>query len=178
MSVATSAIAIRDARRGDEARLSLVGKATFLESYAHLLPAEDILAHTERNHAPGVYGEWLSDPRFRLWLVEAGTGNAPVGYLVLSPPDLPMNDLTSKDLEIRRIYILHPFQRQGIGRAMMERATKYARDAGFNRMLLGVYSRNADALAFYERIGFQPVGERYFRVGANEYFDHILGYGL
>jgi diamine N-acetyltransferase len=169
---------IRDARPGDEARLALLGKATFLESYAHLLPAEDILAHTERHHAPGVYGEWLADPRFHLWLVEAGTGNAPVGYLVLSPPDLPMKDLTPKDVEIRRIYILHPFQRQGIGRAMMEFATQHARDAGFNRMLLGVYSRNTSALAFYERLGFRPVGERYFRVGANEYFDYILGHSL
>ena len=173
-----SVFSIREAGSGDEARLALVGKATFLESYAQLLPAEDILAHTERHHAPGVYGEWLSDPRFRLWLVEAGPGKAPVGYLVLSPPDLPMSDLSSKDLEIRRIYILHPFQGQGIGRELMERATQYSRSAGFKRMLLGVYSRNADALAFYERIGFHPVGERYFRVGANEYFDHILGYSL
>jgi len=169
---------IRDARPGDETRLALVGKATFLESYARLLPAEDILAHTERNHAPEVYGQWLSDPLYHLWLVEAGTGKAPVGYLALSPPDLPVKVLTSRDIEIRRIYILHPFQRQGIGRAMMERATNHAREAGFSRMLLGVYSRNADALAFYERIGFQVVGERFFRVGANEYFDHILGYNL
>ena len=101
--------------------------------------------------------------------MEAGPGKAPVGYLALSPPDLPLKDITSKDLEIRRIYILHPFQRQGTGRLMMEAATRYARDAGFKRMLLGVYSRNADALAFYERIGFKIVGERYFRVGANEY---------
>jgi len=177
VSVPRSAVSIRDAQRGDEARLALVGKATFLESYAHLLPAEDILAHTERNHAPGLYGEWLSDPRFHLWLVEAGPGKAPVGYLALSPPDLPM-DLTSKDVEVRRIYILHPFQRLGIGRAMMERANGYAREAGFTRILLGVYSRNANALAFYERIGFGVVGERYFRVGANEYFDYILGYNL
>ena len=40
-------------------RLALVGRATFLESYANLLPAEDILAHTEQHHAPGVYAAWL-----------------------------------------------------------------------------------------------------------------------
>jgi ribosomal protein S18 acetylase RimI-like enzyme len=98
--------------------------------------------------------------------------------MVLSPPDLPMTDLTAKDLEIKRIYLLHPFQRAGIGRELMERATRYAREAGYTRLLLGVYSRNVPALAFYGRIGFHSVGERYFRVGANEYFDHILGYNL
>jgi len=169
---------IREARRGDESRLALVGRATFLETYAELLPAEDILAHTELHHAPAVYAAWLEDAKYRLWLVEAGPGNAPVGYMVLSPPDLPMTDLTSKDLEIKRIYLLRPYQRVGVGLELMAQATRYARVAGYARLLLGVYSRNVPALAFYGRIGFRAVGERYFRVGANEYFDHILGIDL
>jgi diamine N-acetyltransferase len=171
-------VSIRMAHSGDETRLALVGRATFLESYAHLLPAEDILAHTEQYHAPGVYGAWLADPRYRCWLVEAGAGRAPVGYLVLSPPDLPLADLAANDLEIKRIYLLHPFQRLGLGRALMQQATTYARDAGGARLLLGVYSRNAAALAFYGRIGFHRVGERQFQVGASQYFDHILGTNL
>ena len=92
----------------------------FLESYANLLPAEDILAHTEKNHAPAVYAAWLADPRFSCWLVEAGPGKAPVGYMVLSPPDLQLADLAASDLEVKRIYLLHPFQRRGLGRALME----------------------------------------------------------
>ncbi len=158
---------IRAAQRGDETRLALVGRATFLESYANLLPAEDILAHTELNHAPAVYAAWLADPRFSCWLVEAGPGKAPVGYMVLSPPDLPLADIAASDLEVKRIYLLHPFQRCGLGRAMMQQATIHARAAGFARLLLGVYSRNTAALAFYNRIGFHRVGERQFRVGAS-----------
>jgi diamine N-acetyltransferase len=173
-----AAISIRAAQRGDETRLALVGRATFLESYADLLPAEDILAHTEQQHAPGVYAAWLDDPRYRCWLVEAGPGRVPVGYLLLSPPDLPMTDLTAQDLEVKRIYLLHPYQRRGFGRAMMTQATQYARAAGFARLLLGVYARNEAALAFYDQIGFHRVGERHFRVGAGEYYDHILGIDL
>jgi diamine N-acetyltransferase len=169
---------IREAQRGDETRLTLVGRATFLESYADLLPAEDILAHTEQQHAPAVYAAWLDDPRYRCWLAEAGPGRAPVGYLVVSPPDLPMTDLTAQDLEIKRIYLLHKYQRHGIGRELMAQAKQYALQAGFKRLLLGVYSRNTAALAFYDRIGFHRVGERHFRVGAGEYYDHILGIDL
>jgi diamine N-acetyltransferase len=169
---------IRVARPGDGKRLSLVGRASFLETYADLLPVEDVLAHTEKQHAPDVYCAWLADAKYRTWLVETGPGSVPVGYLVLSPPDLPMADLTPQDLEIKRIYVLHKYQRKGVGRELMERATQYAREAGYRRLLLGVYSRNTAALAFYDRIGFRPVGERYFRVGAHEYFDHILGIDL
>ena len=71
VSAGAASASIRMARSGDETRLSLVGRATFLESYANLLPAEDILAHTEQNHAPGVYAAWLADPRLGCWLVEA-----------------------------------------------------------------------------------------------------------
>jgi ribosomal protein S18 acetylase RimI-like enzyme len=98
--------------------------------------------------------------------------------MVLSPPDLPLADLAANDLEVKRIYLLNPYQRCGVGRALMSQATQYARDAGFARLLLGVYSRNAAALAFYNRIGFHRVGERQFRVGASDYFDHILGINL
>jgi diamine N-acetyltransferase len=178
VSAGNSNASIRAAQRGDETRLALVGRATFLESYASLLPAEDILAHTDKNHAPDVYADWLASPRYSCWLVEAGPGKAPVGYMVLSPPDLPLADLSATDLEIKRIYLLHPYQRRGVGRALMEQATAHARDAGFARLLLGVYSRNTAALAFYNRIGFHRVGERQFRVGASEYFDHILGINL
>jgi ribosomal protein S18 acetylase RimI-like enzyme len=178
VSGGNSNASIRVAHRGDESRLALVGRATFLESYASLLPAEDILAHTEKHHAPTVYAAWLADKRFSCWLVEAGPGKAPVGYMVLSPPDLQLADLAASDLEVKRIYLLHPFQRRGLCRAMMQKATQFARVAGFERLLLGVYSRNTAALAFYNRIGFHRVGERQFRVGASEYFDHILGINL
>lgn len=169
---------IRAAQPGDETRLALVGRATFLETYADLLPVEDVLAHTEKQHAPGVYAAWLADARYRSWLVETGPGHVPVGYLVLSPPDLPLANLAPQDLEVKRIYLLHKYQRNGVGRELMALATQYAREAGYRRLLLGVYSRNVAALAFYDRIGFRIVGERYFKVGAHEYYDHILGIDL
>lgn len=178
MSAGAASASIRMARSGDETRLALVGRATFLESYANLLPAEDILAHTEQYHAPGVYAAWLADARHGCWLVEANPGKAPVGYMVLSPPDLPLADLAPNDLEIKRIYLLNPFQRVGLGRALMQQASAHARRSGIARLLLGVYSRNTAALAFYNRIGFHRVGERQFRVGASEYFDYILGIDL
>jgi GNAT superfamily N-acetyltransferase len=171
-------VRIRAAVPADAARFALTGKATFLESYAGLLPVTDILAHGERQHAESVYAAWLADDRWGCWLAEAETGGAPVGYLVVGPTDLPMQGLDARDLEIKRIYLLHRFQNQGLGRAMMQAATDWARARGARRLLLGVYTRNEPALAFYARMGFDRVGERQFHVGENEYHDHILGMTL
>lgn len=168
-------VRIRTAVPEDAERLALVGKATFLESYAGLLPVTDILAHSGQQHAAAVYAAWLADGRYRCLLAEAETGAAPVGYLVLGPADLPLPDPDANDLEIRRIYLLYRFKGCGLGRRLMEEATRWARQRGCRRLLLGVYSRNEAALAFYAKMGFTQVGERRFRVGANEYFDYVLG---
>jgi ribosomal protein S18 acetylase RimI-like enzyme len=174
LAEAAATVRVRPAVAGDAGRLSLLGRATFLESYAHLLPVEDILAHAEHQHAPAVYARWLADPACRLWLAEAAPGGAPVGYLVATPPELPLPDIAPTDLEIRRIYVLHRFHRLGVGRWLMEEVLQAARAAGCARVLLGVYSRNEAALAFYGRMGFTRAGTRQFRVGANEYHDYIL----
>jgi ribosomal protein S18 acetylase RimI-like enzyme len=167
-------VRVRRALPADAASLSLLGRATFLESYAHLLPVEDILAHAEKHHAPEVYARWLDDPACLCWLAEAAPGGAPVGYLVATPPDLPLTDIGPRDLEIRRIYLLHRFQGLKLGGWLMEEVSQAARAAEKTRLLLGVYSRNETALAFYARMGFTQAGTREFRVGAHTYHDYIL----
>ena len=172
---ASSPLVLRPATLADADALALVGGATFLESYAHLLPVGDILAHVARQHAPGVYRKYLEDPACRCWIVEHLPGAAPVGYLVATPPDLPLAGIDlALDWEVRRIYLLHRFQALGLGRQLMEAALAEARAMGRRRVLLGVYSRNEAALSFYDRLGFTRAGTRSFRVGHNDYHDYIL----
>ena len=111
------AVRVRATIPDDAARLSLLGRATFLESYAL----------------------WLTDPACHGWLAET-PGGAPVGYLIAMPPDLPLPGLGPQDLEIRRIYVLHRYQGLGLGRWLMEEALTRARSSGCLRVLLGVYS--------------------------------------
>ena len=106
-------------------------------------------------------------------LAEAEPGNAPVGYIVCCEPDLPV-DLTPADYELRRIYLLHRFQGLGIGRALMEAAFTASREQGRDRLLLGVYGKNHDAIRFYERSGFEQIGERFFTVGATTHHDAVM----
>jgi ribosomal protein S18 acetylase RimI-like enzyme len=168
------AVRVRRAVAEDAAGLSLLGRGTFLESYAHVLPATDIIAHAERQHAPEVYARWLADPHCHCFIAEVEPGAAPVAYLVATVPDLPLDGVDDRDLEIRRIYVLHRFQGLGLGRQLMTLVDAAARAAGKRRLLLGVFSRNAAALSFYSSQGFTQVGTREFRVGANTYHDYIL----
>ncbi|MCI4568579.1 GNAT family N-acetyltransferase [Lysobacter sp. CFH 32150] len=161
---------------GDEQALALLGQATFLETFAGILAGGDILAHCLVQHAPDIYRQWLVDEHYRLWI--ANVRQAPVGYLALTPPALPIADPRDDDLEVKRIYLLHRFHGAGIGRRLMDAAIAHARQRGCRRLLLGVYAGNRDAIAFYERMGYRHVGERRFRVGGNEYDDVVLALDL
>ena len=154
---------VRRAGAADAARLSLVGRATFLETYTSILNGEDVLAHCRSSHAPETYAAWMDAPGGALWLAEAERG-APIGYAGLSVPDLPQAG--SGDVELKRIYVLSRFHGpSGPARALMAAAVDEARRLGATRLLLGLHPRNARALGFYRRSGFAPIGERAFKVG-------------
>jgi len=173
----TSRVEIHEAVPGDEAALALVGAATFLESFAGILDGADIIDHCRQQHAPEVYVRWLADPAWKIWLVRAAAGGAPVGYLVLAPPDLPI-DVAPVDLEIKRIYLLTQFHGGGVGRELVRLASAEASARGAARLLLGVFCNNERALGFYKHLGFEALGTRRFRVGHREYNDLILALPL
>jgi ribosomal protein S18 acetylase RimI-like enzyme len=167
-------VSVRVCQPGDEHELSLVGQATFLDAFAGVLRGEDIRLHCARQHAPEIYRAYLEDPRTCIWIAEADPGQAPVGYLVAAPANLPLPDLTDDDTEVKRLYLLHRVQRAGLGRRLIDCAATFAARGGSRRLLLGVYDRNHAAIGFYEHLGFSRIGTRTFRVGAHDYDDLIL----
>lgn len=167
-------ITIRAGVPGDETTLALIGQATFLEAFAGIIPGRDLVSHCLRQHAVEKYAAWLGDPATRVWLAEVEPGQAPVGYLVLTTPDLPVPDLGPGDAEIKRVYILHRFQGEGLGTRLMDAARSQAMASGVKRLLLGVYSQNASAIAFYQRLGYRKIGRRTFKVGEQMCEDLVM----
>lgn len=174
MAIATR---IRSCAPGDEDALTLIGRATFLETFAGVLGGQDIVAHCAQAHAVELYRAWLERSDHALWLVECSPGDAPIGYMMIAPPQLPVPD-TEGDLELKRIYLLGRFHGGGLGRQLVATAVAHARAAGATRLLLGVYAHNRPAIAFYQRAGFAQVGTRRYRIGGREYDDIIMGMPL
>ena len=160
---------IRAAGADDAAALALIGAATFLETFAGILAGDAIVAHCGWQHTPDAYRSLLAAGA-QAWLAELDAGGAPVGFALLSHPDLP--GAQNSDIELKRIYALSRFHGGGMGRALMDVAVDAA--AGFERLLLGVFAGNDRAIAFYRKHGFEPVGERRFDVGGTFYDDIVL----
>ena len=164
---------LRRAGAEDALALSIVGTATFLESYAGVIDGAAVLRHCQETQSRAAYEAALADAKQALWLAELDPGRAPVGYLHLTPPDLPI-ETRAGDIEIKRIYVLATQQRAGLGRELLNAAVHCARRQRARRLLLGVYKKNEAALAFYDRVGFDRVGEREFDVGGFLYQDWVL----
>lgn len=171
---AETKLTIRVAERGDGGALALVGAATFLETYAHMIPRADMVAHCAQKHSAATYETWLAEAGTRIWLAETESAGSPIGYLVLTQATLPVEAPHPHDLEIQRIYVLQRFHRTGMGYALMNLALSHARNRGAERAVLGVHNDNARALAFYKRQGFEKIGDRNFAVGGSVFFDSVL----
>jgi ribosomal protein S18 acetylase RimI-like enzyme len=165
-------LTLRRAEPADAARLSLLGGATFLTSFAHDHPGDALVAHVDAYHSVDWYDRLLADPACAAWILETEL-QAPVGYALLTPPavDRPTDP---GDLELKRIYLLAPFQSGGWGVKLIEAVTAEARARGAKMLYLCVYSVNHAAQRFYARMGFADTGcTQDFRVGEVEYEDLI-----
>ncbi len=166
-------LTVREATPVDADRLALIGGATFLETFAGLLDGTAIVDHCLREHSAAAYRRHL-DEGARAWLVETIAGGAPIGLSLLGRADLPGSTAEGLDIELKRIYTLSRFHGGGVGQALMEKAVAVAEAGGYERLLLGVFTGNERARAFYAKSGFVQIANRRFRVGDREYDDVVL----
>jgi diamine N-acetyltransferase len=168
-------LTLRRAVPADAAKLSLVGGASFLESFADDHPGDDLVNHVRDRHSVATYQTWLSDPAFALWIVEERLG-APVGYAMLGPGELA--GAVVGDFEIKRIYVLRRWHGGGFGKRLFHKCFEEARKRGGTRLLLAVYTANQLAQHFYTRQGMSVIGETVFVVGETEFTDLVMAMDL
>lgn len=168
---------LRRAETADADALSLVAGATFLEAYSSFMACDDMFDHLRAKASSDRFRAWISDGASIVTLAETPVGRAPLGYTVLTRPDLPVEAQTG-DIELLRIYTLATSWGSGLGTALMERALADAHGAGFTRMLLGTHPENFRAHRFYQRFGFSVIGQRIFRVGKAEFLDPVFARAL
>jgi len=75
---------------------------------------------------------------------------APIGCVGI----VPINDTMC---EIKRLYVLTPFRRLKMGRALMDSALRIARERGYVRAAMSMFDDNHNAIALYRSMGFVTI---------------------
>ncbi|MGE5566002.1 MAG: N-acetyltransferase family protein [Parcubacteria group bacterium] len=156
-------LTIRRATPEDAEALAEVGRATFVETFGHLYPAEDLAHFLDQAHGLRRIEQILAHPRKASWIVEAD--GKVVGYALAGPCDLPHPDVRPEDGELKRLYLLKDYQGGGTGSRLLADALGWLEAQGCPRIWIGVWSENFGAQRLYARAGFKKVGEYEFPVG-------------
>ncbi|HTU04291.1 MAG TPA: GNAT family N-acetyltransferase [Trebonia sp.] len=140
-------VTFRDARRDEVPRIVA-------------LLADDTLGAGREAEVDDAYwaafDEIAADPRNRLIVAEADGQLAGTLQLTFVPGLSRHGTLRA---QIEGVRVAAPWRGQGLGRAMIEWAVDAARRNGCGLVQLTSDKRRADAIRFYESLGFQPSHE-------------------
>lgn len=164
---------IERATSADARTLSELGTATFVAAFGHLYRREDLDAFLAQSHSEARYSTILGNPNTAVWLARDESGQA-IAYAVAGRCGLPVPDLEPAAGEIKRLYVTPPGQNGGLGSELMNTMLDWLASAGRDPLYVGVWSQNYGAQRFYQRYGFEKVGEYEFPVGRQLDIEFIL----
>ncbi|MBD7939007.1 GNAT family N-acetyltransferase [Cytobacillus sp. Sa5YUA1] len=96
------------------------------------------------------------------------------GYLKVNIDDAQSEEMDDESLEIERIYIKKKFQKQGLGKYLLNKANEIAIENNKKKIWLGVWEKNVTAISFYQKMGFVQTSAHSFYMGIEEQTDYIM----
>jgi GNAT superfamily N-acetyltransferase len=167
-----SSIAVRKASFRDNVLLSTIGAETFIDAFAADNVPEDMDLYLRQSFSPAIQSAELADPSSQFLIAEIA--GEPVGYARLrhgAPPG-PLTGFTP--VELVRLYARASWIGRNVGAALMEACLAEAAATGHDVIWLGVWERNARAIAFYRKWGFTDIGSHPFRLGNDIQTDLLM----
>jgi diamine N-acetyltransferase len=163
---------IRPCGLDDLQALRNISIETFRETFETQNSPENLNAYLEHAFDRERLEEEMSQPESRFFFIEKNGKTA--GYLKVNTGNAQSEEMGDDSLEVERIYISSRFQKQGLGKILFNHALDLAREEGKERVWLGVWEKNENAIAFYEKLGFIRRGAHSFFMGDDEQTDFIM----
>jgi len=165
---------IRPAHPDDAEPLAALAAQSCRDAFASGNSAEDIEAYVSESFSVERLRAELLDDDNTFLLAFARKTSAPDGYAKLRRGE-PDPSVTGPDpIELHRLYVDRSAIGSGVGAALMRASLEAANRRGRRTLWLGVWEKNLRAIAFYERWGFEIIGEHGFRLGSDDQTDVIM----
>ena len=169
-------LSIRSATGADARPLAALAARTFRDTYRGPDELDGIDDYIARHFTIAAIEALLADPACTTLL--AFHDGAPAGYALLRAGPPPACVTGALPIQLDRLYLDAACTGRGHGTTLLAAAVALARDLGAATLWLGVYQRNARAIAFYEKRGFRRVGQRDFPFGGKVFVDPVYAAGL
>jgi ribosomal protein S18 acetylase RimI-like enzyme len=167
----THAIVYRPATLEDALTLSVLATQVFLDTYATSGINIDLAKEVTTVYSTRAFQQRLQAPSVEITVAAAGENL--VAFLDLdSTSKCPV--LSVHGLEVLRLYVQAPFQRSGVGKALMSIAERKAFEQHVGNVWLTAWSGNARALAFYPALGYRDVGSTQYIIEGKAYENRVF----
>jgi ribosomal protein S18 acetylase RimI-like enzyme len=150
-AVTVANVKVRPASAPEAQEIAELHVATALHAYASIFPKEAPPPTVEE--MTRTWSTWLTDDAFRV-LVAEDSGR--LTGVVLGGPDTSEPEFG----HLSRLYVDPLRWGEGIGRALYDGCLEHLIGNGYATVTLWVLESNARARAWYERLGWEPTGER------------------
>ena len=162
---------IRSASAFDAPRLSTFARRAFQETFAAYNTPEDMNVYLSSAFTDARQLAEIEDPDSITLLAESGA--TLVGYARLRLGDVPGCVPDRQAIELVRFYVDAALRGRGLAHTLMQAALSAAAPRA-RTMWLGVWERNARAIAFYAKWGFIDIGDHVFMLGSDRQTDRIM----
>jgi ribosomal protein S18 acetylase RimI-like enzyme len=165
---------IRIATPHDAAMLAAFASRLFVANYAADNDPEDIAVYLGESFSEEIQRGQIEDPRTTVLIAASGGGF--LGYAQLRDHETGAAPagVVGSSLEIQRFYVDDPWHGTGLAQRLMLEVEATARRRSRESIWLGVWERNARAIAFYRKCGFADVGEQAFVLGSDVQTDRVM----
>lgn len=144
----------------------------FAETYGSALPADTLARYLARHVSPDAIELELRDPQASTLVATIGASIIATARLArkVEPPCVP----EMQAIEISRFYVAAPLRGSGVAHNLIRACETEAVARNAPAVWLCAWERNARAVAFYTRAGFEIVGSTTIMVGDVAFHDHVL----
>jgi diamine N-acetyltransferase len=151
-----SPLEFRSAESADALCVGVLAMQVFLDTYATDGLRDDLAREALASCSPAVFAARIADASNHFILAER-SGHL-VGFSECSLSTPPPDASLGGGLELVRLYVQRRAQRQGIGRALLDRAQAQAGALTNPVLWLTAWSGNTNARAFYLARGYEDIG--------------------
>jgi diamine N-acetyltransferase len=164
-------LAIRRGVLSDAAALAEIAARTFADTFAADNRPEDLQTHLASAYGVPQQSAELADPNVVTLLAErSGTL---IAYAQLRRHEEPACVTQARPIELHRFYVDKSAHGTGVASQLMSAVHDAARELGARHVWLGVWERNARAIAFYSKMGFTRCGSHDFYFGSDRQTDDV-----
>ena len=160
---------IRKAKSSDVRNITNVHIESWKSTYKGIF-SEDFLDNIDFNKRYKLWERVLHSSSSKEIVYVAELNNEIVGFISGGPS---RTDALDSDAEIYALYLLEDYQRQGIGRKLLENAFQEMREYGYETAFVWVLKDNP-AVNFYKKTGGEVIKEEVVEIEGEKYKEMAL----